>query len=238
MTYRRVLLKMSGEALGAADTGHGISAPDVQKIARQVVRVCELGVEVAMVVGGGNILRGAEFSELGGHRANADYMGMLGTVINALAMSDALESQGLETRVMTALEIRQVAEPFVRRRAERHLRRGKAVILGAGTGNPFFTTDSAAALRANELGCDVLLKATKVDGVYSADPKLDPSATRYEDLTYDQVLLKNLKVMDSTAISMCRDHGLPVIVFDMFKEGNLERVVAGERVGTLVHTAP
>jgi uridylate kinase len=237
MTYRRVLLKMSGEALGAADTGHGISAPDVQKIARQVARVCELGVEVAMVVGGGNILRGAEFSELGGHRANADYMGMLGTVINALAMSDALESQGLETRVMTALEIRQVAEPFVRRRAERHLRRGRVVILGAGTGNPFFTTDSAAALRANELGCDVLLKATKVDGVYSADPKLDPAATRYEDLTYDEVLLKNLKVMDSTAISMCRDHGLPVVVFDMFKEGNLERVVAGEPVGTLVHPA-
>jgi uridylate kinase len=164
-------------------------------------------------------------------------MGMLGTVINALAMSDALESQGLETRVMTALEIRQVAEPFVRRRAERHLRRGKVVILGAGTGNPFFTTDSAAALRANELGCDVLLKATKVDGVYSADPKLDASATRYEELDYDEVLLKNLKVMDSTAISMCRDHGLPVVVFDMFKEGNLERVVAGERVGTLVHPA-
>ena len=161
-------------------------------------------------------------------------MGMLGTVINALAMSDALESQGVETRVMTALEIRQVAELFVRRRAERHLGNGRVVILGAGTGNPLFTTDSAAALRANELSCDVLLKATKVDGVYSADPKKDPSATRFDELGFDEVLVKNLRVMDSTAISMCRDHGLPVVVFDMFKEGNLERVVAGERIGTLV----
>lgn len=237
MSYSRVLLKLSGEALGDPSSGHGIDPEMVQRIARQIASVVASGTEVALVCGGGNILRGAEFSRLGGHRANADYMGMLGTVINALAMSDALESQGVETRVMTALEIRQVAEPFVRRRAERHLRRGRVVILGAGTGNPFFTTDSAAALRANELGCDVLLKATKVDGVYSADPKVDPSATRYDELGYDEVLLKNLRVMDSTAISMCRDHGLPVVVFDMFKEGNLERVVAGERIGTLVRPA-
>ena len=234
MPYRRILLKMSGEALGSRTNGEGIDAKEVQNIARQVARVCELGVEVAMVVGGGNILRGAEFSELGGHRANADYMGMLGTVINALAMSDALESLGVETRVMTALEIRAVAELFVRRRAERHLKRGRVVILGAGTGNPFFTTDSAAALRANELGCDVLLKATKVDGVYTADPKKDPTATKYDSLTYEEVLLKNLGVMDGTAITMCRDHGLPVVVFDMFTEGNLERVVRGENIGTTI----
>ena len=232
--YRRILLKMSGEALGSPDSGHGIDADQVTKIATQVARVVELGVEVAMVVGGGNILRGAEFSAFGGHRANADYMGMLGTVINALAMSEAIEHLGRETRVMTALEIRQVAEMFVRRRAERHLQRGRVVILGAGTGNPFFTTDSAAALRANELGCDVLMKATKVDGVYSADPKKDPDARRYETLSYSEVLMKDLKVMDGTAITMCRDHSIPVVVFDMFKEGNLERVVRGEPIGTTI----
>lgn len=233
-TYRRVLLKMSGEALGSPENGHGLHAGQIRIIANQVARVVELGVEVAMVVGGGNILRGAEFSEFGGHRANADYMGMLGTVINALAMSEALESMDVQTRVMTALEVRQVAEMFVRRRAERHLERGRVVILGAGTGNPFFTTDSAAALRANELGCDVLLKATKVDGVYTADPNKDPDATRYESLTYEEVLVKDLKVMDGTAISMCRDHRLPVVVFDMFKEGNLERVINGDPIGTTI----
>ena len=236
-SYQRVLLKMSGEALGSPDNGHGIHAGQVRKIATQVARVVELGVEVAMVVGGGNILRGAEFSEFDGHRANADYMGMLGTVINALAMSEAIESLGVQTRVMTALEIRQVAEMFVRRRAERHLERGRVVILGAGTGNPFFTTDSAAALRANELGCEVLLKATKVDGVYTADPKKDPSAERYESLTYEEVLVKDLKVMDGTAISMCRDHKIPVVVFDMFQEGNLERVINGEPIGTTIRPA-
>lgn len=237
MTYSRVLLKMSGEALGSPETGAGLDAIRILEVAKQVQRVCELGVEVAMVVGGGNILRGAEFKGFGGHRANADYMGMLGTVINALAMSEAIESLGAETRVMTALEIRQVAEPWVRRRAERHLERGRVVILGAGTGNPFFTTDSAAALRANELGCDVLLKATKVDGVYTADPKTDPTAERYDSLTYDEVLVKDLKVMDGTAISMCRDHRLPVVVFDMFKAGNLERVIRGEDVGTTIRPA-
>ncbi|MEL6431352.1 MAG: UMP kinase [Planctomycetota bacterium] len=237
MSYSRVLLKMSGEALGAPGSGHGLDTDQIRLIAAQVKRVIDLGVEVAMVVGGGNILRGAEFTGFGGHRANADYMGMLGTVINALAMSEAIESLGAETRVMTALEIRQVAEPFVRRRAERHLKRGRVVILGAGTGNPFFTTDSAAALRANELACDVLLKATKVDGVYTADPKKDPTATKYSKLSFEEVLVKDLKVMDGAAIAMCRDNDMPVVVFDMFQEGNLERVVRGEDLGTTVHPA-
>jgi len=236
MSYHRVLLKLSGEALGAPATGHGIDPERVQNIAAQISRVVNLGVEVALVCGGGNILRGAEFSRLGGHRATADYMGMLGTVINALALSDAIEQQGVETRVMTALEIRQVAEPFVRRRADAHLKRGKAVLLAAGTGNPFFTTDTAAALRANELGCEVLLKATKVDGVYSADPKQDPSAERYARLTYMQVLERDLRVMDGTAVTLAKENDLPVVVFDLFQEGNLERVVRGEEIGTLIRS--
>jgi len=234
MSYHRILLKLSGEALGDPSTGDGIDPGRVQALAAQVSRVVNLGVEVAMVCGGGNILRGAEFSRLGGHRATADYMGMLGTVINALALSDAIEQQGVETRVMTALEIRQVAEPFVRRRADAHLRRGRAVLLAAGTGNPFFTTDTAAALRANELGCEVLMKATKVDGVYSADPKSDPSAERYPRLSYQQVLERDLRVMDGTAITLAKENDLPVIVFDLFQEGNLERVVRGEEIGTLI----
>lgn len=234
MSYHRILLKLSGESLGDPSTGHGIDPGAVQALAAQVARVVNVGVEVALVCGGGNILRGAEFSRLGGHRATADYMGMLGTVINALALSDAIEQQGVETRVMTALEIRQVAEPFVRRRADAHLKRGRAVLLAAGTGNPFFTTDTAAALRANELGCEVLLKATKVDGVYSADPKTHPDAERYPELTYTEVLEKDLRVMDGTAITLARENGLPVIVFDQFQEGNLEKVVRGERIGTLI----
>ncbi len=236
MSYQRILLKLSGEALGDLSTGHGIDPTNVQTLAAQVARVVNLGVEVALVCGGGNILRGAEFSRLGGHRATADYMGMLGTVINALALSDAIEQKGVETRVMTALEIRQVAEPFVRRRADAHLRRGRAVLLAAGTGNPFFTTDTAAALRANELGCEVLLKATKVDGVYSADPKVDPNAERYSELTYRQVLTQDLRVMDGTAITLCRENDLPVVVFDLFGEGNLERVVRGEEIGTRIRS--
>jgi len=234
--YQRVLLKLSGEALGDPATGHGIDPEAVQKIARQVARVASLGVEIAIVVGGGNILRGAEFSKLGGHRANADYMGMLGTVINGLALSDALEQQGLVTRVATAIEIRQVAEPFVRRKILTHLEKGIVVILSAGTGNPFFTTDTAAALRATELECEVLLKATKVDGIYSADPKKDKAARRFEELTYMDVLQQNLRVMDGTAITMCMENRLPVIVFNLFEEGNLERVVRGERLGTLVRS--
>ncbi len=234
MAYQRILLKLSGEALGHPETGHGIHVPSVKSIAEQVARVARLGVEVALVCGGGNIMRGAEFSEMGAHRANADYMGMLGTVINAMALSDAVEQQGVETRVMTALEVRQVAEPFVRRRADRHLSKGRVVLLAAGTGNPFFTTDTAAALRANELGCEVLLKATKVDGVYTADPKTDPSAQRYDSLDYMQVLSQNLRVMDSTAVTLCMENNLPVVVFDLFAAGNLERVVRGEELGTWI----
>jgi uridylate kinase len=234
--YQRILLKLSGEALGTPGDGHGIDPERVQTFARQIARVMGLGVEVALVCGGGNILRGAEFSRLGGHRATADYMGMLGTVINALALSDAIEQQGVETRVMSAIEIRQVAEPFVRRRADAHLTRGRAVLLAAGTGNPFFTTDTAAALRANELGCEVLLKATKVDGVYSADPQTNPDAQRFAELTYMQVLEKNLRVMDGTAITLCMENDLPITVFDLFEEGNLERVVRGEALGTTIRS--
>ncbi len=237
MSYQRILLKLSGEALGQPSDGHGIHAWSVTGIASQIARVVGLGVEVALVCGGGNILRGAEFSEMGGQRANADYMGMLGTLINAMALSDAIEQQGVETRVMSALEVRQVAEPFVRRRALAHLGRGRVVLLAAGTGNPFFTTDTAAALRATELGCEVLLKATKVDGVYSADPKTDPSAERYTSLDYMDVLSRNLRVMDSTAITLCMENNLPVVVFDLFEEGNLERVVRGEELGTRIRNS-
>ncbi len=235
--YQRVLLKLSGEALGDPTKGHGIDPEAVQKIARQVARVARMGVELAIVVGGGNILRGAQFSKLGAPRASADYMGMLGTVINALALQDALEQEGLETRVQTAIEIRQVAEPFVRRKALTHLSHGRVVILAAGTGNPFFTTDTAAALRATELNCEVLLKATKVDGVYTADPTKDKSASRYEELDYMQVLQQGLSVMDGTAITMCMENSLPVIVFNMFEEGNLERVIRGETLGTRIRSA-
>lgn len=235
--YQRVLLKLSGEALGDPQSGHGIDPEAVQKIARQVARVARMGVELAIVVGGGNILRGAQFSKLGAPRASADYMGMLGTVINALALQDALEQEGLETRVQTAIEIRQVAEPFVRRKALTHLSNGRVVILAAGTGNPFFTTDTAAALRATELNCEVLLKATKVDGVYTADPKKDSSARRYEELNYMQVLQQGLSVMDGTAITMCMENSLPVVVFNMFEEGNLERVIRGETLGTKIRSA-
>jgi uridylate kinase len=234
--YQRVLLKLSGEALGDEADGHGIDPASVQSIARQVARVAALGVEIAIVVGGGNILRGAEFSQLGGHRANADYMGMLGTVINSLALSDALEQQGLETRVLSAIEIRQVAEPFVRRRALSHLEKRRVVILAGGTGNPFFTTDTAAALRATELQCDVLLKATKVDGVYTADPKKVKDARRFEEVSYMDVLKDGLRVMDGTAITLAMENRLPIVVFDMLEEGNLERVIRGETLGTRIRS--
>jgi uridylate kinase len=236
MSYHRVLLKLSGEALGDPETGHGIDAGAVGRLASQVARVARLGVELAVVVGGGNILRGASFSEVGASRASADYMGMLGTVINALALSDALEQAGAETRVVSALEISKVAEPFVRRRALRHLAKGRIVILAAGTGNPFLTTDTAAALRARELGCEVLLKATKVDGVYTTDPKVDPSAERLDQLTHRTVLERELRVMDAAAISLCMESQLPVIVFNLFEEGNIERVVRGESLGTTIRS--
>ena len=203
MSYHRILLKLSGEALGDASSGHGLDPAAVASVAAQISRVARQGVEVAIVCGGGNILRGASFSHAGMSRASADYMGMLGTVINALALSSAIEHEGVDTRVLTALDIRQVAEPFVRRRALAHLDRGRVVILAGGTGNPFFTTDTAAALRAVELGCEVVLKATKVDGVYSADPKVDPEAERFSELSYMDVLERDLKVMDGTAITLC-----------------------------------
>jgi uridylate kinase len=236
MAYQRVLLKLSGEALGASSTGHGLDADAIQLIARQVAHVSAIGVEVAIVVGGGNILRGAEFSRLGGHRASADYMGMLGTVINALALSDAIEQCGVDTRVQTAIEIRQVAEPFVRRRAIAHLEKGRIVLLAAGTGNPYFTTDTAAALRARELGCEVLLKGTKVDGVYTSDPKKHADARRIPELTHQQVLEQQLKVMDASAISLCMESNLPVVVFNLFAEGNIERVIRGENLGTVIRS--
>lgn len=235
MSYHRVLLKLSGEALGSPETGHGIDPDSVNRVARQVARVARIGVEVAVVVGGGNILRGAEFSRIGAGRASADHMGMLGTVINALALSEAIEKAGVDSRVLTAIEISSVAESFVRRRAIGHLERGRVVVLAGGTGNPFFTTDTAAALRATELECEVVLKATKVDGVYSADPKKDPEAELFHDLSYMEVLNRGLQVMDSTAITMCMESGLPVVVFNMFDEGNIERVVKGETLGTTIH---
>ncbi len=236
MRYRRVLLKLSGEALGRTEDGQGIDPEAVNRFAAQIAHVAARGVQFAIVVGGGNILRGAEFSKFGAQRASADYMGMLATVINGLALSDALEKHGLETRVQTALEIRQLAEPFVYRRAKAHLEKNRVVILGGGLGAPFFTTDTAAAQRAVELNCEVLLKATKVDGVYTADPKTVADATRLSEVSYADVLAKQLKVMDGTAIAFCMEHGLPVIVFDLFREGNLERVIQGEDLGTRIRS--
>lgn len=236
MAYKRILLKLSGESLGHPETGHGIDPDSVNRVARQVVAVANTGVKTAVVVGGGNILRGAQFSQIGANRASADTMGMLGTLINALALSEAVEREGGESRVLSALDVHTVAEPFIRRRALAHLESGRIVILAAGTGNPYFTTDTAAALRATELGCDVLLKATKVDGVYTADPKVDPTATRILNLTYMEVLQKGLSVMDGTAITLCMEHKLPVVVFDMFCEGNIERVVRGESLGTTIRS--
>ncbi len=238
MAYERILLKLSGEALGNPETGHGIEPDSVNVVARQVVAVAKSGVKTAVVVGGGNILRGAEFSQIGANRASADTMGMLGTLINALALADAVERLGAAARVLSALDVRTVAEPFVRRRALAHLDNDHVVILAAGTGNPFFTTDTAAALRATELGCEVLLKATKVDGVYTSDPKVDPSAERLPKLTYMEVLQRGLAVMDGTAIALCMENRLPVVVFDLFQEGNIERVVRGEDLGTTIRSEP
>lgn len=236
MSYQRVLLKLSGEAFADRETGRGLDPDSVHAIARQVARVSRLGVETAVVVGGGNILRGAKVAASGTLRASADYMGMLGTVINALALSDAVEQHGVETRVMTAIEIAKVAEPFVRRRALSHLSKGRLVILAAGTGNPFFSTDTAAALRARELSCDVLLKGTKVDGVYTADPMLDPTAQRLPTLTHQEFLTRQLRVLDSTAVSLCQESKLPIVVFNLFEEGNIERVVRGETLGTTIRS--
>jgi uridylate kinase len=231
--YGRILIKLSGEALGG-DSGISISAEAIQDMARQIREVRELGVQVVVVVGGGNIFRGLKGSERGIERATGDYMGMLATVINALALQDALEKIGVATRVQSAISMAQVAEPFIRRRAVRHLEKGRVVIFGGGTGNPYFSTDTAAALRANEIGAEVILKATKVDGIYDSDPKENPKAKRFSRITYLDALQRQLKVMDSTAFSLCMDNKMPIIVFDLFQPHNLKRVVLGEKVGTLV----
>ena len=231
--YERVLLKLSGETLMGAQQ-FGVDPAVTSRIARDVGEIQGLGVQTAIVIGGGNIFRGLAASVRGMDRATADYMGMLATVINALALQDALERQGVLTRVVTAIEMRAVAEPFIRRRAIRHLEKGRVVIFAAGTGNPYFTTDTAAALRAMEIKAEVILKGTKVDGVYTADPMLDPDATKYPSISYLQVLEKQLKVLDATAISLCMDNKLPIVVFDLREPGNIRRVVLGEAVGTTV----
>jgi uridylate kinase len=231
--YGRILLKLSGESL-AGEANSGIDPAIVTSLATEVRDVQALGCEVAIVVGGGNIFRGLKAAELGMERSTADYMGMLATVLNSLALQDALEKVGIATRVLSALDIREVAEPYIRRRATRHLEKGRVVVFAAGTGNPYFTTDTAASLRAMEIGASLLMKATRVDGVYTADPEKDPTATRYSFLTYKQVLNDGLRVMDATAISLCMEHRLPIIVFDGTKQGNILRAVKGEKIGTLV----
>ena len=231
--YRRILLKISGESLGG-DEGVGISGRVLSYLAQEIKEVVDLGVETAIVVGGGNIYRGVEDSKEGIDRVTGDYMGMLATVINSLALQSALERVGLETRVLTAIEMRQVAEPYIRRRALRHLEKGRVVIFGAGTGNPFFSTDTAAALRAVEIKAEIIFKATKVDGVYDKDPMKHPDAVRFDELSYMEVLRRRLKVMDATAISLCMDNNMPILVFDIRKKGNIKKAVMGEKLGTLV----
>ena len=233
LAYTRALLKLSGEAL-AGDKGTGLDFHAVEAFAEEIKAVHALGVQLALVVGGGNIIRGTAASREGLDRVSADYMGMLATVINALALQDALEKAGLQTRVLSAIEMRAVAEPYIRRRAMRHLEKGRVVIFAAGTGNPFFTTDTAGALRAVEIGADAIMKATKVDGIYSADPKQDPTAQRFERMTYMEVLSRGLQVMDAAAISLCMDNKLPIIVFDLTRSGNIKRIVLGEAVGSIV----
>jgi uridylate kinase len=233
LKYKRVILKVTGEVLAGAQR-YGIDAGMVRGFAQEIKELREMGCEMALVIGGGNIFRGAEASDGGMERATADTMGMLATVINGLALQDALEKIGVPTRTMSAIEMRQVAEPYIRRRATRHLEKGRVVIFAGGTGSPYFTTDTTASLRAMEIGAEVILKATKVDGVYDADPFKHKGATRYGELTYIEVLNKELKVMDSTAISLCMDNHLPIIVFNIMEKGNIKRVVLGEEIGTLV----
>jgi uridylate kinase len=232
--YRRIVLKLSGEALREPGSHEAISPVIVTDIAKQILQVRDLGVEIAIVIGGGNIWRGLTASHRGMDRTTADYMGMLATVINGMALQSALEQIGVVTRLQTAIEMANVAEPFILRRAIRHLERGRVVIFGAGTGNPFFSTDTTAALRASEIRAEVILKATKVDGIYDSDPKTNPKALRYETVTYAEALVKRLKIMDSTAFSLCMDNRVPIIVFDMATPQNVKRVVCGEKVGTLV----
>jgi uridylate kinase len=231
--YRRIVLKLSGEAL-AGNQGYGVDPAVLGRIGAEVREVINLGVQVAIVIGGGNIFRGLAASAGGMDRSTADYMGMLATVINALALQDALEKAGCQTRVLSAIEMRAVAEPYIRRRAIRHLEKGRVVIFAAGTGNPFFTTDTAGALRAVEIGADAIMKATKVDGIYSADPARDKTAERLPKVTYIEVLNRRLEVMDTTAISLCMDNKLPIVVFDLTRSGNIKRIVCGEPVGSVV----
>lgn len=233
LKYKRILLKLSGEAL-MGEQNYGIDGDVVKFIAKEIKDVYDMGVSIGIVVGGGNIFRGVSESAKDMDRVSADYMGMLATVINSLALQNALENIGVPTRVQTAIEMRQVAEPYIRRRAMRHLEKGRVVIFGAGTGNPYFTTDTTATLRASEINAEVVLKATKVDGVYTADPKKDANAVKFDSVTYLDVLNRNLKVMDSTAISMCMDNKIPIIVFDLYGEGNLKKIVCGEKIGTIV----
>ncbi|MFT3684824.1 MAG: UMP kinase [Phycisphaerales bacterium] len=235
--FSRVLLKLSGESLGSGGSGGGLDNKEMELIAKEVKSAAEVGAQIAIVIGGGNFIRGAQLANLGGgtiHQATADYMGMLATIINGMALKEALKAQGMEVRVMSAIDVKAVAEPFIRGRALRHLEKGRIVVLVAGTGNPFCTTDTCAALRASELDCQVILKATKVDGIYTADPRKDPNAKRLERLTYRDALTQNLAVMDMTAFAMCQERKIPIVVFDYKTSGNIRRVVAGERVGTVV----
>ena len=231
--FKRVVLKLSGEAL-QGKLGHGIDTGVTASVARRIKEIHNLGIEAALVIGGGNIFRGTTAESEGIDRSTADYMGMLATVINGMALQDALEKEGVFTRVMTAIEMREVAEPYIRRRAMRHLEKGRVVVFVGGTGNPYFTTDTTAALRAIEIGAEVILKATKVDGVYSADPKKVKNAKKFKRLKYIDVIKRNLKVMDATAISLCMDNNLPIIVFNLFKKGNIKRVILGDNIGTVL----
>ncbi|WP_300601403.1 UMP kinase [Niabella sp.] len=232
--YKRILLKLSGEAL-MGNKNFGMDSGVISQYAREIKSVTDLGVEVALVIGGGNIYRGMNEAETGIERAHGDYMGMLATVINGMALQAGLEKMGLFTRLQSAIKMEQIAEPYIRRRAIRHLEKGRVVIFGAGTGNPYFTTDTAGSLRAIEISADVILKGTRVDGVYTADPEKDPTATKYEEVSYQECLTKNLRIMDMTAFTLCMENNLPIIVFDMNKEGNLKKLVDGEKVGTLIH---
>lgn len=234
MKYKRILLKLSGESL-MGNKQFGIDNNRLSDYAIEIKEICDLGVEVAIVIGGGNIFRGVQAEEGGMDRTHGDYMGMLATMINSMALQAALEAKGLETRLQSAIEMKEIAEPYIRRRAVRHLERGRVVIFGAGTGNPYFTTDSAASLRAIEIEADVILKGTRVDGIYTADPEKDPTAIKYDTITFEDVYSKGLKVMDMTAFTLCMENDLPIIVFDMDTVGNLKKLIAGDKVGTIVH---
>lgn len=230
---KRVLLKLSGEAL-MGDQQYGIKADTLGLFADEIVEVIKAGYQVGVVIGGGNIFRGLQAGNIGIERSQGDYMGMLATIINGMALQGAIESRGIYTRLLSALNISQVCEPYIRRRAVRHLEKGRCIIMAAGTGNPYFTTDTAAALRANEIEADVILKGTSVDGIYSADPKKDPNATKYEAISFDDVLIKNLRVMDQTAFALCKENHMPIIVFNIKERGNILRILQGEKIGTLV----